>query len=381
MLGNLGAEVIKIEETRGEPARGITMSVGSIPATLPHGRNYYFETLNFDKKSITVDLKKPEGREIVYKLLSKSDVFVQNFRVGVAERLHLDYQTLKKYNPELIYASVSGYGAKGPDATKASLDSTIQARSGLMFAIGEEGMPPLSGSVGIADQLGGILLAQGVILALLVRERYGFGQEIDISSLHSLAYLQGINVSCKLLKGREFPRFSRSKAGNPLWNHYCCSDGKWICLSMGQSDRLWPSFCQIMGIQDLQNDPRFANMEQRNHNAVELISILDHIFARKPRESWLEALRKDKDMIYDVVNTVSELVDDPQVIANEMIETFEHPVLGPIKKLRFPIHLSKTPAKTRLPAPEVGQNTEEILIDLCGYTWEEIGKLKERGVI
>lgn len=381
MLGNLGAEVIKIEELRGDPARGITMTGGSIPALLPHGGNYYFECLNYDKKSIAVDLKRPEGLEIVYRLISNSDVFVQNYRVGVAKRLHLDYETLQKYNEKIIYASVSGYGSKGPDATKASFDYTIQARSGLMFAIGEEEMPPVCASIGMADQLGGMVLVSGVILALLVRERFGVGQEVDVSSLQSLAFLQNINVSCKLLKDREYPRLTRKKVGNPLWNHYRCKDGKWIVFSMNQSDRFWHDFCQIMGIEDLENDPRFQNMEQRNNNSVELISILDEVFASRPRQHWLDAFGHYKDMVYDVVNTIAELIDDPQVIASDIIENFDHPVLGPIKKLRNPINLSKTPAKTRLPAPEVGQHTEEILIDICGYSWKDIERFKNEGVI
>lgn len=380
LLGNLGAEVIKIEELRGEPSRGIKMTTGSIPATLPYGRNYYFECLNFDKKSMTLDLKHPRGLEIVYRLVSKSDVFVQNFRGGVAERLHLDYRTLVKYNPKIIYASVSGYGCEGPDAAKPSLDYTIQARSGLMMAIGEEGMPPIYGSVGIADQIGGLMLSYSIILALLVRERFGIGQEVHVSGLHSVAYVQGINLSCKLLKGTEFPRFSRNKAGNPLWNHYKCGDGKWICFAMGQSDRFWHDFCEVVGIQYLENDPRFENMEARNKNCVELIAILDPIFASKPRQYWLDAFSKKEDLVCEVVNTISDLVTDPQVVANSMIENFQHPVLGNIKKIAMPISLTKTPAKTRLPAPELGQHTEEILTDICGYSWAEIEKLRDEGV-
>lgn len=381
MLGNLGAEVIKIEERGGEPSRAIKMTAGSIPAALPQGRNYYFESLNFDKKSITLNLKHPKGLEILYKLVSKSDVFVQNFRLGVAVKLQLDYMTLIKYNPKIIYASVSGYGPRGPDAEMPSFDYTIQARSGLMFAIGEENMPPIYGSLGIADQLGGIVLAYSIIVALLSRERFGIGQEVNISSLHALAYLQGINVSCKLLKGTEFPRFTRSKAGNPLWNHYMCGDGRWLCLAMGQSDRFWHDFCEALDIQRLENDPRFENMDQRNKNSEELIAILDTVFLSKPRQYWLDAFSKKKEMIYGVINTIGELITDPQVIDNNMIEDFEHPALGSIKKLRIPIGLSKTPPKTRLPAPEAGQHTEEILIDICGYSWSEIEELKDQGVI
>src|SRR5712691_4680100 len=186
MLGDLGAEVIKLEErVGGDPGRGV-MSVAGVLIGTSEGHNFYFEANNRHKKSLTLDLKKPEAKEIVYKLVEKSDVFAQNFRKGVAARLGLDYQTLSQYNPKLIYASASGYGPEGPDSGEPSFDYMGLARSGIMNAVGEPDMDPQSITGGIADQMGAIMLAYGVMTALVVRERYGIGQEVDTSHLGSM---------------------------------------------------------------------------------------------------------------------------------------------------------------------------------------------------
>ncbi len=189
MLGDLGAEVIKIEErVGGDPGRGI-MSIGGTTTGASGQRNYYFEANNRHKKSLTLNLKAPEAKEVVYKLVEKSDVFVQNFRKGVAGKLGLGYQTLSQYNPKLIYASATGYGPDGPDAGEPSFDYMGLARSGIMNAIGEPNMDPLSITGGIADQMGAIMLAYGIITALFTRERLGIGQEVDSSHLGSMMAL------------------------------------------------------------------------------------------------------------------------------------------------------------------------------------------------
>jgi len=220
MLGDLGAEVIKIEDrVSGDPGRGV-MSIGGTMTGVSGQRNYYFEVNNRHKKSLTLDLKRPEAKEIVYKLIEKSDVFVQNFRKGVAARLGLDYQALSQYNPKLIYASASGYGPEGPDSGEPSFDYMGLARSGIMNAVGEPDMDPQNITGGIADQMGAIMLAYGIMTALFTRERFGIGQEVDTSHLGSMMALQGLNLACRLTLGKEFRRSYRAKAPNPLWNHY-----------------------------------------------------------------------------------------------------------------------------------------------------------------
>jgi crotonobetainyl-CoA:carnitine CoA-transferase CaiB-like acyl-CoA transferase len=380
MLGDLGAEVIKIEDrVGGDPGRGV-MSIGGATTSTAGNRNY-FETNNRHKKSITLDLKKPEGRDIVYKLIERSDVFVQNFRKGVAGRLGLDYQTLSLHNPKLIYASATGYGPDGPDSGEPSFDYMGLARSGIMNAVGEPNMEPLSITGGIADQMGAIMLAYGVITALFARERYGVGQEVDSSHLGSMMALQGLNLASRLTLGKEFRRSYRTKAPNPLWNHYKCSDGKWICLAMIQADRYWSDLCKALGIQHLEHDARFAKMNDRGKHSEELIRIIDPVFASKPRDEWMQILKQGGDFIYTIVNTINELPDDPQMIVNNYVVDYEHPSWGPTKVVGVPVRFSKTPGDPRGVAPEFGEHTENILIDLLGYSWEDIGRLKEQEVI
>jgi crotonobetainyl-CoA:carnitine CoA-transferase CaiB-like acyl-CoA transferase len=379
MLGDLGAEVIKIEErVGGDPGRG-AMSIGGTGVS--GQRNYYFEANNRHKKSLTLDLKKPEAKKIVYKLVEKSDVFVQNFRKGVPAKLGLDYQTLSQYNPRLIYASASGYGPVGPDSGEPSFDYMGLARSGIMNAIGEPDMDPLSIAGGVADQMGAIMLAYGVMTALFTRARFGIGQEVDTSHLGSMMALQGLNLACRLTLGKEFRRPHRAKAPNPLYNHYKCGDGKWICLAMIQADRYWSDFCKALGIQELEKDPKFATMAVRGKNSEELISSLDKIFTSKPRDEWMSILKNGGDFIYTVVNSINGLPDDPQMLANDYVVPYDHPAWGPIKVVGVPVRLSKTPGDPKAPAPEFGEHTEQILLDLLGYSWEDIGKLKEQEVI
>lgn len=379
MLGDLGAEVIKIEErVGGDPGRGVMSIAGT---GMAGQRNYYFEANNKHKKSLTLDLKKPQAKQIVYKLAEQSDVFVQNFRKGVAGRLGLDYKTLSAYNPTLIYASASGYGPIGPDSAEPSFDAMGLARSGIMNAIGEPDMEPLSIAGGVADQMGAIMLASGVITALLVRERHGIGQEVDTSHLGSMMAVQGLNLACRLTLGKEFRRSQRSSAPNPLYNHYRCGDDKWLCLAMIQADRYWSDFCKAVGVAELEHDPRFATMKDRGKNSAALIRVLDERFAAKSRDEWMATLKEGGDFIYTVVNTVNDLPDDPQMLENEYVVPYEHPAWGPTQVVGVPVRFSKTPGDARAAAPEFGEHTEQILIDQLGYSWEDISRLKEEEVI
>ncbi len=381
MLGDLGAEVIKIEErVGGDPGRGIMRLIGA-QTGITGGINYYFENNNRNKKGITVDLRKEKGKEIIYRLVEKSDVFVQNFRHGVAARLGLDYQTLSQYNPKLIYATASGYGPKGPDRAEPAFDFLGLARSGIMTMVGEPDMPPLTIRGGIADQMGAIMLAYAVLAALVARERLGVGQEVDVSHLGSMIWLQSLNVASVLMLKQEPIRACRARAGNPLYNYYLCADNKWIALAHLQPDRQWPDVCKALGIEELINDPRFENMEKRSENCVELVSIFDRIFATKTREKWMKILKETGDIICFGISTISDLVNDPQVIANDYIVDFDHPIAGKLKVVGIPIQFSKTPGAVRLPAPQFGQHTEEVLLDICGYTWDEISEFRDQQVI
>ncbi len=379
MLGDLGAEVIKIEDrVTGDPGRGILAMNGIDLADRP---NFYFEANNRNKKSLTLDLKKPEAREIVYRLAERADVFVQNFRKGVAERLGFGAASLRERNPRLIYANATGYGPEGPESGEPSFDHLGLARSGIMYAAGEPHHPPLAIAGGIADQMGAIVLAYGVLAALLARERHGVGQVVDASHLGSMMALQGLSISALLMMGAPMQRADRSRTGNPLWNHYRCADDRWLALAMLQADRYWADFCDALGRPELAADERFADLRSRAAHAAACIAILDEVFASKPREEWMRILREHPgDFIFTPVNRVEDLPADPQVRANDYVIEVDHPNHGPVRMLGLPVRLSETPGGVRAPAPEFGQHTEEILLDL-GYGWEEIAAFREKEVI
>jgi crotonobetainyl-CoA:carnitine CoA-transferase CaiB-like acyl-CoA transferase len=289
---------------------------------------------------------------------------------------------LKARNPRIVYASATGYGPEGPDSAEPSFDHLGLARSGIMNAAGEPDMPPLGITGGIADQMGAIMLAYGVMTALVARERHGLGQEVNASHLGSMAYLQGLSLSMKLMAGIAMPRTFRTRSFNALWNHYCCADGSWIALAMLQADRYWPDVARIIGRPELVEDPRFSDMAARAQHSEECVAILDEAFAKRSREEWLRILREDdSDLIYTVVNTVDDLPDDPQVQANDYIVDFDHPTYGATKVVGLPVGLSETPGSVRAPAPELGQHTEEVLLDVLGWDWERIEALRNDEVI
>jgi crotonobetainyl-CoA:carnitine CoA-transferase CaiB-like acyl-CoA transferase len=379
MLGDLGADVIKIEErVGGDPGRGVARMTGIDLSAQP---NFYFEANNRNKRGITLDLKRPEAREIIYALVSHSDVFVQNFRKGVAERLGLGYDALRAHNSKLIYANATGYGPKGAESTDPSFDYLGLARSGIMFAAGEPDMPPLAIQGGVADQMGAVMLAYGVLVAIIARDRFGIGQEVDASHLGSMTWLQGLSVAARLMMGFAIPRQPRESAVNPLWNHYRCADNAWLALGMLQPDRYWGDLCRCIGATEAAADPRLATMPERMEHAREVVALFDAIFVTRPRAEWLSILRDGGDFIVTPVNSVDDLPDDPQVLANQYVTEYDHPAYGPTKVVGIPFDLSETPGALRRPAPEFGQHTEEVLVDILGYSWEKVGQLREDSVI
>lgn len=381
LLGDMGAEVIKIEEPElGDPGRGLKMTRG-VSTDIGYGKTWYVEHNNRNKKGITLDLKKPKGREALFRLLKNSDVFVHNLRLGVAERLGIHYEALAEANPKIIYASASGYGRRGPDSKEPAFDYLGLARSGMMNIAGEPDMPPLNYRGGIADQTGAIMLSYGILAALLMRERTGMGQEIHVSHLGSMITLMALDVFSTMALGFELPRQFRTEASNPLWNHYRCADGKWIALGMLQPDRQWPDVCRALGIESLIEDPGFQTMEQRAKNSKELIAVMDRIFITKTSNEWMSILKSAGDIICTPINTITDVIHDPQALQNNYIVDFDHPVLGKTRYPAIPVEFSRASTGVRLPAPELGQHTEEVLMHIGGYTTEEIERLRIDKVI
>jgi crotonobetainyl-CoA:carnitine CoA-transferase CaiB-like acyl-CoA transferase len=382
MLGDLGAEVIKIEDrVKGDPVRGMESTFGR-GMIMPDGTNILFETANRNKKSVTLDLKKPKGMEILHRLVAVADVFLTNYSLPAIEGLDIGYEALKKHSPKLVYGLATGYGSLGPDRDKRAFDAIAQARSGIMTTVGEPEGPPLQIAGAIFDQVTGTLLAGGVMAALIARDRQGTGQQVEVSLLGAGIHMQAYNVNVTLLRGRPMPRPSRQTLRNPLANHYQCADGKWLLLCEAQSDRFWHAFCAALGIEQLEKDARFATARDRRNNCLELTGILENTFKTRDRAEWLDILEtKGEGMAFSPINDLSEIGADPQLLLNNYIIDLDHPAMGRVKMTGFPLGFSVTPAAVRGHAPNFGQHTEEILIDILGYSWEEIEKLKEEEVI
>lgn len=384
MLADLGAEIIKIEDRVSGDGGRYLLPGGTVG--LPHGKNTYFEVNNRGKKSVTVDLEKEKGREIIYQLVQKADVFVHNYRQGVPEKLKLDYETISQHNPQIVYVAASGYGPKGPEAKEPVYDLIGQARSGLMMLAGEANSPPQSVQGGVADQITGIMTGYAVLAGLLARERLGIGQKIDTSMLGSVISLIGLTVGIQLLGGVEEAkkwgdmRHDRKKSNNALWNWYLCKDGRWLMMAMLQH-KYWPLVCKALAVEFLENDPRFETPEKRAENCEELIHILDEIFITKPASEWMKVMKERADVVITPIQNTYELVDDPQVLANDYITDCHHEILGPVKVLGVPCQFSKTPAVIKPDSPELGQNTEEVLIEIGGYSWDDIQAFKDEEVI
>ena len=380
LLGDLGAEVIKIEEPgKGDLGRTLERSGGM--STIINGWNVYFESFNRNKKSITLNFRTSEAKEILYKLVKKSDVFITNSRVGVPKKLGLGYEDLVKHNPRLIYVHSSGLGRKGPDSTIPSLDYMFQARSALMANIAEDGTVPIVGPIGTADQIGSMASAFAVIAGLLVRERTGIGQEINVSALGASIWAQQQPIEVALLSKQLITKPSRKQAENPIWNHYRCRDGRWVAFAMAQGDRFWPDFCKAIGHEELITDERFSTSTKRAENKAVIIKQLDDIFITKDLDDWLDAFRKGGELMYSPVNTIQDLPSDPQVVENKYIVDYDHPSQGKIKVVNAPFDFSKNDVGPRSPAPELGQNTEEVLMELLGYSWEDVAKFKDLNAI
>ncbi|MFO8010728.1 MAG: CoA transferase [Dehalococcoidia bacterium] len=373
MLGDLGADVIKIEHrVTGDPCRGLDAGYGT-----GTGRQSLYEGFNRNKRSLTLDLGKPEALEVVYRLVETSDVFVTNFRQSVAKRTGLDYETLSKKNPELIYTVITGYGSKGPEADIRAFDGLAQGRSALAMQAHPDG--PVWIRPALGDTIAGINSAFGIVTALLARERGGTGQKVETSLLSSLMFQQTSNIALHFIGFIPYAPTPRTKPTNPLLNMYLCGDNKWINIYIPEADRFWPSFCKAMGIEHLRDDPKFKDIWIRAQNSEELVSILDPIFASKPRHEWIRILQENECVI-DVINDYPDLPNDEQVIANNYLPEFDHPNYGKIVYSPIPVEFGSTPGQIRMPAPEFGQHTEEILLD-AGYSWEEIVQFKEKEVI
>ncbi|MEK7354720.1 MAG: CoA transferase, partial [Chloroflexota bacterium] len=371
-LADWGADVLKIEPLTGDQFRG-TRRIGGASVYIDIDGaevNPRFELLNRGKKSIALDLKQQEGRDIVYKLVKTADIFMTNNEAKALANLKMEYETLSKINPKLIYAFLNAYGTAGPDKDGPGYDRvSAWARAGFQYLIGEPGSTPPTQRSGMMDKTVAPHVLAGVLAALWHREKTGEGQKLEASLFHSAVWTLSGDIQIALV-ANPLPKDDRSRVANPLWSSYRCQDDRWLCLGMLRPDPYWVPLCKALERPDLERDPRFDSMEARRQNNLELISVLDEIFASQDVEYWEKRCRQ-YNLIYARVQNAVEVTEDPQALANNLFVDLNHPA-GHVPMIASPIKFIQNPAEIRGPSPEIGQHTEEILLEL-GYSWEDIG--------
>ena len=372
ILSDLGAEVIKVEMPgEGDDTRTYPPFIG--------GLSSYFMSVNRGKKSVTLDLKKAEAREAIYRLAERSDIFLENFRPGVTARLGVDYENIRKVNPGIIYCSISSFGQTGPYASWPGYDIIIQGMGGLMGITGEPGRPPVRVGIAISDIGAGMWAAIAILAALRVRAKTGVGQYIDISLLDGVVSWMTYAAGIYFATGRPPERMGSAHPSMVPYQAFEAGDGKYLLIAAG-NDRLWATLCEGMGLKELAEDPRFSTMDRRVENRGELIPILEREFRKRPRDEWLERLRR-LGFPCGPVYTLDEVFRDPHVLSRGMLIEMEHPELGVIKQIGPPMKFSETPCTVGSPPPRLGEHTEEVLRAVAGYSDEEIERLRRASAI
>jgi crotonobetainyl-CoA:carnitine CoA-transferase CaiB-like acyl-CoA transferase len=377
VLGDWGAEVVKIENPAGgDPIRAL-VSLGLM--LVEPDVNPALELENRNKRSVAIDITKPQGRDVVLRMLRDADVFVSNLRAPALARAGLSYEDVKKVNPRIIYATLNGYGTRGPDKDRAAFDyAAFWARTGAMGSLGEPGRPPPTQRPAMGDHPAGLQLAGAVSAALFHRERTGEGQAIHLSLFQSGLWMMASDIQVALILGVGYEPTGRL-VPNPLWNHYQAKDGKWFHLVMPQADRFWARFCEAIGEPELAKNEAYDGTVKRMRHAKELIDKFDRIFATKTRDEWAQLFDR-YELIWGPVQTVLEASRDPQALALEMYQKIRHRSGQEISLVKSPVEFSATPASIRHGAPELGEHTEEVLLEI-GYGWDDIAKLRENGAL
>jgi crotonobetainyl-CoA:carnitine CoA-transferase CaiB-like acyl-CoA transferase len=371
LLGDYGADVIKIERTEvGDDSRAWSPFF--------HGAmGYYYASANRNKRGMALDLKTEEGVQIARALIEDADVLVHNYRVGALERLGLDYESLSRINPRLIYCAISGFGATGPLSKEPANDLFMQAYAGSMSITGDPEGSPAKMGMSVADVGGGMFGAIGVMMALETRHRTGRGQRVDTSLLEGHIAMMA-QFFTRYFSNGEVPGPSGSGAlTSPTYRAYQASD-QWIVIS-AFNQRMWKGLCAALEQPDWLQDPRFIDPQMRASNRPLLIQLIGAEIIKQPLAYWEKRL-KENDVPCSPVNTIDKVVEQPQVLAREMVQAIELEGLGMMSMAGLPIKFSDSPGAVRLPPPRLGQHTAEILTEM-GYAQEQINVLAKQGAI
>jgi len=370
-LADLGADVIKVEQ----PGHGDDTRQWGPP--FQGDEAAYFLSVNRNKRSIAVDLKSADGLALVRRLCQQVDVVVENFRPGTAARLGLGYEQLGSDHPGLVYASISGYGQTGPDGERPGYDAIAQARSGIMSVTGEPDGPPVRVGVSSADLVAGMWAVIGILAALRERDRTGRGQWVDISLLDgSVSWLT--YVASGYFASGEVPR--RYGSAHPTiapYQAFPTADDH-LMVAVG-NDGLWRRFAPVVGLTELVDDPRFATNPQRVRNREQLVELITRALAPHGALEWARRCA-DAGVPVSPIQSVEQVMGDPQVLARGMVTTVEHPTAGTVRTVGCPVRLSSTPPTVRLPPPTLGQHTADVLGEL-GVDADQLTRLRAAGAV
>jgi crotonobetainyl-CoA:carnitine CoA-transferase CaiB-like acyl-CoA transferase len=342
------------------------------------GLSSYFEAHNRSKRSIAIDLKHPDGRDVLLRLATTADAFINNFRIAAIKRLGLDYDSLHAVNPALVYVQASGFGPNGPDADAGAFDFLAQARGGFASTNGEADDPPIPAQVPIADQVGALHAAIALLTGLVSRNATGEGGKYDTSLLGSQISLQAFDINTHLFTGKLRARAMRG-GSRPFWRLYRAGDGHWFVIGM-LLDRAWDELCGVIGRPEIAREERFDRFTKRaGTNAPDLIAILDEVFATRPARHWVDCLN-EIGMFSALVQDYSEVASDPQAVENGYIHEFRLADGRTARLAGIGMSVDGEPMTVRSLAPAHGEHTEDVLLE-SGMSWDEIGRLHQAGVI
>ena len=372
LLGDLGAEMIKIEQVEvGDRTR-------LLGPPFVEGESAYFMSINRNKKSVALDVKKDEGRQVLYDLVRVSDVVFHNFRPGVMEKLGCDYESLKAVNPRIVYCGLSGYGENGPYRNRPAFDLAIQAISGAMSITGEPGRPPVRMGIPMGDLAGSLFAALSISAALYAREATGEGRRIELSLMDTNVSLLTYVAQYYLTDGRIPGPIGSGHMSVVPYQAFATQD-IYIVVAVFV-EKFWQALCGVLGIEELVDDPRFCDNDQRRDNREELVPILEEIFRTRRGEEWLRLLSEAR-VPSGPINTMERLFADPQVAERDMLVEMEHPTVGRLRSIGNPVKTPPMPEGPFEPPPLHGQHTDEVLREVLGYSAERIDQLRESRVI
>ena len=376
-LADFGAEVIKVERPQGgDQARGVR----SIKSLEIGDWNQYFLVNNRNKKSLVIDLRKPEGQQIMYRLVEKADVFLSNLTPAMLDGWNLSWERLREINPRLVYATNTGYGRFG-GASRPAFDMTVQALTGAMARLGEPGQPPIYMGMGSGDAFGGIMSALGIMLALYQRRRTGKGQYLDASLYGAQLYLAAPYLQSFLAGHRESAlQQSRKQVVNPLWNLYP-TRGKWVYLCEPNRDDRHAAVGRALAAEAMLQDGRFKDAAGRATHNEALIEIIENATRQRGHEELMAACNREG-VIASPINNLADVIRDEQAWRNRyFMKTYCEEVDREVDVRGMPVTLSKTPGELRCLGPQLGQDTELLMMELLEYQWEEIETMKAKGAI